>query len=58
MIYEVVILNWLSLLIISGDSQYQELAPSQYQELDPGLYLLVLYQRGLLDKFQYCDSNI
>ena len=42
MIYETVILNLLSLtlLIISGGSQYQELAPSQYQEIDPGLYLL------------------
>ena len=37
MIYEAVILNWLSLLIISGDSQYQKVAPSEYQELDPGL---------------------
>ena len=47
MIYETII---LTLLIISGDSQYQELPPSEYQEIDPGLYLLeqisIIYEKG------------
>ena len=62
MIYEAVILNLLStLLIISGDSQYPELAPSEYQEIDPGLYLCIkgAYWISVKSSFiQYCDSNI